>query len=167
MVRVVVERKIRCTPEAFLALVLDAERYAEVDAKLGRIDWVRREGDVVDFQFRSRLPGVFGPSPRIVSRMRLTPGKRVDVAYAPVPQNRLIRRFSTFAASFVCEPTSDGTRVIRTIEMRFTALLRWYLDPILRRTLPPDIESEIDGAKKLLEQADTAGDGRFGPGIRR
>lgn len=161
MVLVVVEREIRCTPEAFLALVLDAEGYAGVDAKLGRIDWVRRDGNVVDFQFRSRLPGVSGPSPRVVSRMRLTPGKRVDVEYAPPPWNRFVRRVSTFSASFVCEPAGNGTRVIRTIEMRFAPLLRWYVEPILRRTLPPDVESEIAGAKELLERA--GGRGTRGP----
>jgi hypothetical protein len=153
MVRVVVERGVRCAPDDFLALVMDAERYAEVDAKLGRIDWVRRDGDVVDFQFRSRLPGVFGPGPRVVSRMRLIPGKRVDVQYAPPPRNRLVRRISTFAASFECEPTTDGTRVIRTIEMRFAPFLRWYLEPILDKTLRPDVEKEIDGAKELLERS--------------
>jgi hypothetical protein len=152
MVRVVVERDVRCAPDDFLALVMDAERYAGVDAKLGRIDWVRRDGDVVDFRFRSRLPGVFGPGAKVVSRMRLTPGKRVDVEYAPLPQNRLVRRLSTFAASFVCEPIAGGTRVIRTIEMAFIPALRWYVEPILRRTLPPDVESEIDGAKELLER---------------
>jgi hypothetical protein len=152
MVRVMVQREIQCTPDDFLALVMDAERYAEVDAKLGRIDWVRRDGDVVDFQFRSRLPGMVGPEPTVVSRMRLTPGERVDVEYAPPPHNRLVRRISDFSASFVCEPTTDGTRVTRTIEMRFVPPLRWFVEPILRKTLPPDIENEVDGAKELLER---------------
>jgi Polyketide cyclase / dehydrase and lipid transport len=153
MVRVTVERTVRCAPEEFLALVMDAERYAEVDAKLGRIDWVRREGDVVDFRFRSQLPGVVGPTPKVVSRMRLTPGKRVDVEYAPPPWNRLLRRVSTFAASFVCEQATGGTRVIRTIEFGFAPFLRWFVEPILRRTLRPDVEREVQGAKDLLERS--------------
>ena len=99
MARVTVERTVRCTPEEFLALVMDAERYAQIDDKLGRIDWVRRDGDITQFKFRSRLPGLPGPAPKVVSRMRLTPGERVDIEYAPPPHNRLVRRLSTFAAS--------------------------------------------------------------------
>lgn len=152
MVRAMVERIVRCAPEEFLALVMDAERYAEVDDKLGRIDWVRREGDVTEFRFRSRLPGIPGPGPKIVSRMRLTPGERVDVEYAPLPQNRVPRRISTFAASFVCAPVAEGTRVIRTIEIGFVPVIGLLVEPILRRTLQPDVEREIKGAKELLER---------------
>jgi hypothetical protein len=152
MATVTVERIVRCTPDQFLALVMDAERYATVDDKLGTIDWVRREGDVTEFRFRSRLPGVPGPGPKVVSRMTLTPGSRVDVAYAPLPQNRFTRRVSTFSASFVCTPVADGTLVTRTIDMRFIPPVGLLLEPLLRRTLPPDVEREIQGAKVLLEQ---------------
>jgi hypothetical protein len=162
MIRVTVERTVRCRPEEFLALVMDPERYARVDDKLGRIDWVRREGDVTEFRFRSRLPGLPGPAPKVVSRMRLTPGERVDVAYAPPPHNRLVRRVSSFAASFVCTPVDGGTRVARTIAIGFPPLLRPLVEPILRRTLRPDVEREVQGAKDLLERAHRAG-GAEGP----
>ncbi|RBM17997.1 hypothetical protein DI005_20380 [Prauserella sp. PE36] len=152
MARVTVERTVRCTPEEFLALVMDAERYAQIDDKLGRIDWVRRDGDITQFKFRSRLPGLPGPAPKVVSRMRLTPGERVDIEYAPPPHNRLVRRLSTFAASFVCEPAEDGTKVTRSIEIGFPPALRWLTEPLLRRALRPDVEREIDGAKELLER---------------
>ncbi|MCP2166828.1 SRPBCC family protein [Goodfellowiella coeruleoviolacea] len=152
MTRVTVEQIVQCTPDEFLALVMDAERYALVDDKLGRIDWVRRSGDVTDFQFRSRLPGIPGPAPKVVSRMRLTPGVRVDVRYAPLPHNRFVRRVSTFAASFVCEPVAGGTRVVRTIEIGFAPVLRWLAEPLLRRALPADVEREVLGAKNLLER---------------
>lgn len=152
MVRVTVEQTVRCTPDDFLALVMDAERYAQVDDKLGRIDWVRREDDVTEFGFRSRLPGLPGPALKVVSRMVLTPGERVDIAYAPLPQNRLVRRVSTFAASFVCAPVNGGTRVTRTIEFGFVPVIGWLVEPILRRTLRPDVEREVRGAKELLER---------------
>ncbi|MBO8191933.1 SRPBCC family protein [Streptomyces oryzae] len=154
MIRVTVEQTVRCTPDAFLGLVMDPERYARVDAKLGHIDWVRREENVTEFKFRSRLPGLPGPAPKVVSRMELTPGEAVHVRYAPPPHNGLVRRVSSFAASFVCTPEGDVTRVVRTIEMGFPPGLRLLVEPVLRRTLRPDMEREVLGAKALMEGAE-------------
>src|SRR4051812_5612764 len=109
MVEVTVEETVSCTADAFLELVMDPRRYAEVDRKLGRIDWVHRDGDVTEFRFRSALPGL-GPGPKIVSRMTLTPGERVDVRLPDRPENRLARRFSTFEACFACGPAGGGGR---------------------------------------------------------
>ena len=152
MVEVTVEETVSCTPEEFLALVMDPRRYAEIDRKLGRIDWVRREGDVTEFRFRSALPGIPGPGPKIVSRMTLTPGERVDVRLPDRPENRFARRVSTFEACFSCVPEGAGIRVTRRIAVGFAAPLRWLVEPILRRTLPPDVEDEVRGAKRLLER---------------
>jgi hypothetical protein len=152
MVRETVEQTIRCTPEKFLDLVMDPERYATFDRKLAAVGWVKRDGNVTQFEFRSRLPGVPGPAPKVVSQMTLTPGRRVDIQLAPVPANKLNRRISAFSASFVCTPAEGGTAVSRTIEMDFTPVLSWMLEPILRRTLRPDLEQELKGAKALLEQ---------------
>ncbi len=151
MVEVTVAETVSCPPEAFLALVMDPRRYAEVDRKLGPIDWVRREGDVTEFRFRSRLPGL-GPGPKIVSRMTLTPGERVDVVLPDRPENRLARRVSTFEASFSCVPVDGGIRVTRRVAFGFTAPLRLLLEPVLRRTLRADVEDEIRGAKAVLER---------------
>ncbi|WP_216212447.1 SRPBCC family protein [Amycolatopsis aidingensis] len=155
MVHVTVEQTVQCTPEEFLALVLDAERYAEVDDKLGRIDWVRRRDNVTEFRFRSYLPGIPGPGPKVVSRMTLTPGERVDIEYAPPPHNRLVRGISRFRASFTCAPAPEGTKVTRTIEFTFKRPLNYLLDPLLKRTLKPDVEQEIQKAKQALEQRES------------
>jgi hypothetical protein len=151
MVEVTVEETMSCTPEAFLSLVMDPHRYAEVDRKLGRIDWVRADGDVTEFRFRSVLPGL-GPGPKIVSRMTLTPGRRVDVRLPDRPENRLARRFSTFEAHFECVPVDGGIRVRRRIAFGFGAPLRWLVEPVLRRRLPADVEAEVKGAKRLVER---------------
>ncbi|MDS0139383.1 MULTISPECIES: SRPBCC family protein [unclassified Amycolatopsis] len=151
MVEVTVEEFVSCSPDAFLALVMDPRRYAEIDRKLGPIDWVRREGDVTEFRFRSALPGL-GPGPKVVSRMTLTPGQRVDVQLPDRPENRLARRFSTFEAHFECVPAEGGIRVRRRIAFGFAAPLRWLVEPVLRRRLRADVEQEVDGAKRLLER---------------
>ncbi|WP_067972813.1 SRPBCC family protein [Nocardiopsis trehalosi] len=153
MVSVTVRETIRCTPDEFLGLVMDPGRYALIDAKLGPIDWVRRDGDTTDFRFASRLPGLPGPGPRVVSRMVLTPGVRVDASYAPLPANRLVRRFSTFRASFACTPVDGGVRVERMIELGFPSVAGRPLEALLRRTLRPDVLREVRGAKALLEGA--------------
>jgi hypothetical protein len=152
MVEVIVEETVSCTAQAFLALVMDPRRYAEIDHKLGPIDWVRRHGDVTEFLFRSALPGLPGPGPKIVSRMTLTPGVRVDVQLPDLPENRLARRVSTFSASFSCVPVPGGIRVTRTIACGFKGPVRWLVEPILRRTLPADVREEVRGAKRLLER---------------
>jgi hypothetical protein len=95
----------------------------------GRIDWVRREGDVTEFRFRSALPGL-GAGPEIVSRMTLTPGERVDVRLPDRPENRLARR----------------------IAFGFAAPLRPLLEPLVRRKLRADVEAEVRGAKRLLKR---------------
>jgi hypothetical protein len=151
MVEVTVEETVSCSPEAFLDLVMDPRRYAEIDRKLGRIDWVRREGNVTEFRFRSALPGL-GPGPKVVSRMTLTPGVRVDVRLPDRRENRLVRRISTFQASFECVPSDGGIRVRRRIAFGFAAPLRLLVEPVLRRKLPADVEAEVRGAKRLLER---------------
>ncbi|MFI7637502.1 SRPBCC family protein [Nonomuraea sp. NPDC049400] len=156
MVQVIVEETIRCTPEEYLEFVMDADRYAEIDDKIGPIDWVHRIDNLVEFKFRPVLPGIPGPAPRLVSQMRLTPGRRVDVRYAPLPRNRLNHRLSRFSASFEAKATADGvSKVTRMISIEFAPLLRWLLEPILRRRLPADVRKEVYGAKQRLESTGT------------
>jgi hypothetical protein len=130
---------------------MDIEQYAEVDDKIRPIYWSRRTGNVLEFQFRPKLPGLPIPAPKLVQRVELTPGKRVDVTNAPFPYNKIGNRMSSFRASFVCEPTDGATVVTRTIEMRFPAPIRWLVEPILSRRLQAAVDDEINRAKQILE----------------
>ena len=143
MATAVTTRILGCPAEAFLAFVLDVERYREVDDKIGPIDWVRTEGLVTEFRFRPTIPGL-PPVPKVVSRMRLTPGQRIDIDYSPLPQNRLARRISTFAASFECAPDEGRIRVTRTISIGLPRLFRVLEGPLLQRRLQRSIERELD-----------------------
>ena len=136
-------RWLPCDVDSFLAFVLDVHRYREVDDKLGRIDWVRSEGDVTEFRFRPTLPGL-PPAPKSVSRMRLTPGERIDIDYAPRPHNRLARLLSDFSASFTCEPDGVGIRVTRRLCLALRPPSRWLLDGYLQRRLQRSVERELD-----------------------
>jgi hypothetical protein len=153
MVRAQTTRTIQCTPDEFLALVMDIERYAEVDDKIRPIYWSRRTGNVLEFRFRPKLPGLPIPSPKLVQRVELTPGKRVDIANAPLPDNKIGNRMSSFTASFVCEAIDGATVVTRTIDLTLPAPMRWFVEPILRRRLQAAVDDEIDRAKARLESS--------------
>lgn len=132
---------------------MDIERYAEVDDKIRPISWSRRSGNVVEFQFRPKLPGLPIPAPKLVQRVELTPGERVDVSNAPPPHNKIGNRMSKFRASFVCEPRDGATVVTRTIDMTFPAPVRWVVEPLLKARLQTAVDDEIDRAKRRLESS--------------
>jgi polyketide cyclase/dehydrase/lipid transport protein len=151
VVKVALEETIACSPEEYLDFVMDVERYRQVDDKLGRILWTRRQGDVLQFKFLPKLPGFRLPPVGTVSSMRLVPGARIDVELAPLPHNALSRGMSTFRASFSCAPVDGGVRVRRTISFDFNPLVRWIFEPVLRRTLPTSVERELRLSKTALE----------------
>jgi hypothetical protein len=130
---------------------MDIEQYADVDDKIRPVYWSSRTGNVLEFQFRPKLPSLPIPTPKLVQRVELTPGKRVDVTNAPFPHNKIGNRMSTFRASFVCEPHDDATVVTRTIEMTFPAPIRWLVGPIIGRRLQAAVDDEMDRTKQRLE----------------
>jgi hypothetical protein len=148
---------IRCSAAELLEFVMDIEAYTAIDEKIGPIDWARRRGDVADFVFTPRLPGIPIPVPKVLQYAHLTPGKPVDIGFAPPPANRLAHLSSRFHASFVATPMPEGTKFTRTFSLTFGPPLGWLVEPILARTLPADIEGELAGAKRCLEALHTPG----------
>jgi Polyketide cyclase / dehydrase and lipid transport len=151
MVKVEEKESIRCSPEKFLDFVMDVERYIDVDDKIERIVWVRREDNLTEFKFQPRMPGMRMPEPPAISQLRLTPGERIDIALAPWPQNKFNHRIARFRASFACEPAGDRTTVTRVVSFQFIPLVRWFFEPILRRNLPASVRRELRLAKEVLE----------------
>lgn len=147
MLSVQVVETIACSADDILEFVMDAEAYQLVDKKIRPVRWMRRDGNVTEFEFTSRVGGV--PAP-VVSRMTLTPGHRVDIALAPPPANRVTRWASEFDASFVCTPAPEGTTVTRTLTFRFRPYLR-LMERVLRRSMTDDVREEIRLAKAHLE----------------
>jgi hypothetical protein len=62
-----------------------------------------------------------------------------------------------FNASFVCEAVPEGTRVTRTMSAELHPTVRWLVEPILRRNLPENIETEVAQAKRYIEDAEQSG----------
>ncbi|MGV0742837.1 SRPBCC family protein [Mycolicibacterium sp. XJ870] len=154
MVRAQATTSIQCKPDELLELVMDIERYAEVDDKIRPVYWSRRSGNVVEFRFRPKFPGLPLRAPKLAQRVELTPGRRIDITNAALPHNKIGNRMSDFVASFVCEPIDDATVVTRTVEITFRAPLRWLMDLFLRRRLQASVDDELARAKDLLESAD-------------
>jgi hypothetical protein len=149
MIQVRVVETIGCTPGDLLEFVMDIERYAEVDRKIHPVTWARRDGNLLEFECRPKVAGV--PQPKVVQRVRLTPGERIDITLSPPPRNRLQHAIARFEASFECAEAEGGTRVTRTLTFRITPPLRWLLEPLLRRRLPAEVREEIQLAKRHLE----------------
>ncbi|MFI0153877.1 hypothetical protein [Streptomyces lydicus] len=70
----------------------------------------------------------------------------------PAPANRLSRRLCDFEASFVCTPTGDGTRLVRTLTFHFAPCLSRLAEPLLRRRLTAEVAAEVALAKAHLER---------------
>jgi hypothetical protein len=140
---------IRTSADEYLAFVLDVERYRQVDDKLGRIDWVRTEGYVTEFRFRPKVP-LMPWSPKVVSRMTLTPGQRIDVRYAPKPHNRLAHAVSSFSAFFDVERADEGVRVTRSVTISLPRLLRPIERLTLGRRLQASVERELALTRDVL-----------------
>lgn len=149
MTRVQVQETIRASPDEILGLVMDIERYAEVDDKIRPVLWARREGNRVEFACRPKLAGL--RQPKIVQFIELTPGRRADIGLLPKPHNRIAHAMARFKASFECEPADGGTRVTRTLQFTFSPAVRWLMEPLLRRRLEGDVQDEIRLAKRYLE----------------
>lgn len=148
--RVQVIADVAASPEKVLDLVMDIERYAEVDAKIRPILWSRREGNRLEFACRPKLFGL--RQPKVVQFAQLTPGRRIEIGLLPKPHNRLAHAMAGFGASFECVADGGGSRVTRTVEFTFAPALRW-LEPFLRGRLERDVQEEIRLAKQWLESA--------------
>jgi hypothetical protein len=151
MFEVVVEETMNCTADEFLEFVMDVHRYAEVDDKIGSIDWARREGDLTEFKFRPVLPGIPGPAPKMVMWVRKIPGKRIEMSLAPLPHNKLNHRLiKKFDSVFEVEPVADGVLVRSVNTFAIAPFARWLMEPILRGKLPNNIAAEMERARVYL-----------------
>jgi hypothetical protein len=136
---------IACSPRQVLELVLDVERYRLADRKVGRVHWVRRDGNHGQVKHNGRLLGL--PTPPIVLAFTLTPWSRLDfeIVTAPWP-------LRGFQGVFTCEETAHGTRVMHR-ECFTLHPLAGLLDPLFGAWLARDTPREVTRIRRLLEHA--------------
>src|SRR5438874_11195042 len=87
---------IRRLPKDILEFVLDVDRYRQADLKIGRVHYVKREGNVGEVRHDGRLLGIKAPA--AVLAFTLTPYSRLQFRGIKVPWP--LRGFDGF---FTCE----------------------------------------------------------------
>lgn len=138
---------INRSPHDIAEFVLDLRRYSEVDAKLGDIHWVRRDGNTVTFRFQPVLLGLSGPA--TTQRVVLADdGSRINISGEPAWTDKIAR----FSAFFRFDEADGGTWVTRHVQFDFAKLLSPVLDPVFSKWLARDVREELAGAKRVLER---------------
>jgi hypothetical protein len=100
----------------------------------------------VTFRFRPRLLGL--PGPPTTQRVVLADdGRTIRIGGIPSALDRV----ASFAASFTFDERDGGTWVTRRVEFTFAKPVAAVLDPLFGRWLQRDVDSELAGAKRLLE----------------
>ena len=135
---------IRRSLKDILEFVLDVDRYRQADLKIGRVHYVKREGNVGEVRHDGRLFGIKAPA--VVLQFTLTPYSRLEFRGIKMPWP--VRGFDGL---FTCEETPEGTVVVhrecfifgRTTGHLFRLVLGWWL----KRDTP----AEVLRMKALLE----------------
>jgi len=136
---------IRRSPAEILEFVLDVDRYRQADLKIGRVHYVKREGNVGEVRHDGRLMGI--KAPPVTLGYTLTPYSRLEFRGLKVPWP--LRGFEGF---FTCAETPQGTVVLHRecfifgwfLGRLFSVLLGWWV----RRDTP----AEVLRMKRLLER---------------
>jgi hypothetical protein len=135
---------IACSPRAVLEFVLDVERYRLADRKIGRVHWMRRDGDHGQVKHDGRLLGL--PFPPMVLAFTLTSWSRLDFRMVTAPWP-----LTGFEGFFTCEPTVQGTRVVHRERFAVHPLIG-LLDPLFGAWLARDTPREVIRIKRILER---------------
>jgi hypothetical protein len=136
-------QEIDATAEDVLGLVMDVDRYRQVDHKIRRVRRLERHGDEVVTSMWTRVRGVPAPA---TQHMRLTPRERIDVTNEPSWRDRLVE----FHGEFICLPAPAGVRVTHRYSFNFKGAGRLF-EPLLHSWLERDIEAEVTRMRTLLE----------------
>jgi hypothetical protein len=135
---------VGASPAEVFAFVLDLNRYRGADHKIGAVGPMTRAGNSGTVSFSGRIKGLPGPAgtyPFTMTESRLVIGAAIA---GPA------RWFLDFEGTFDCEVTPAGTRVVHREVFNFKRPWRLLVEPLLRRWLETDIESEMVRFKELV-----------------
>ena len=135
---------IRRLPKDILEFVLDVDRYRQADLKIGRVHYVKREGNVGEVRHDGRLLGIKAPA--AVLAFTLTPYSRLQFHGIKVPWP--LRGFDGF---FTCEETPEGTVVVHRECFIFGQISGHLFQMGLGWWLRRDTPAEVLRMKGLLE----------------
>jgi hypothetical protein len=139
---------IDCEPDDVFEFVLDLDRYRGADHKIGRVVYVRRDGNRGTSRFWGRLRWGL-PGPPGTYAFELDPGKRLTFTSA----GGLLGLLLDFHGLFECQPNPDGPGILvrHREQFDFRGPVRFLLDPLLRRWLEADTVEEMQRVKQMLE----------------
>lgn len=137
---------IRCDPADVLDFVLDVDRYRQADHKVGRLRYMRRQGNKGQVRHGGRFLGL--PAPAATLSFELTPSSRLDFRGVSMPWP-----LCGFHGSFTCEPTAEGTQVTHKECFIFGPISGRVFRTICGQWLVRDTQAEVLRMKHLLEAA--------------
>jgi len=123
---------------------LDVDQYRLADHKIGRVYYVRRDGNRGEVRHVGKLVGI--PGPAVVLGFTLTPYSRLDFRSVRVPWP--VRGFE---GSFTCEETSSGTHVVHRECFIFGPIAGRIFKALFGSWLKRDTPAEVMRMKRLLE----------------
>jgi len=135
---------IRRDPREVMEFVLDVERYRQADHKIGRVHWIRGDGNTGEVRHGGRFMGI--PAPAVTLGFELTPFSRLDFKGVSTPWP--LRGFDGF---FSCEKTMEGTRVTHRECLIFGPVMGRILKPLIAPWLSGDTPAEVKRIKSILE----------------
>lgn len=128
------------SPQEVLELVLDVDRYRELDDKIVEVGIVTGPDQAgrgsVELTGRLR----FGPALPDVHDFVLERWSRLTFTGAPRQPGRLVFEVT---GTFVCEPTTTGTEVTHSYTFSFRLPFRW-LEAVHRTWLQDELDVEME-----------------------
>ena len=147
------------TPQEVLELVLDLERYRQVDSKIVAVGAMAGPDDEGHGRVRLWTRLKWTPPVPDVQLFELERWSRLTFTGAPGQPSRLVLGFT---GTVECRPTTDGTLVTHSYGLTFRGPFR-ILETVHRRWLQRDLEEEMQRMSNILSPAAPSGN----PVIRR
>jgi ligand-binding SRPBCC domain-containing protein len=141
---------IRSDPSEVMEFVLDVNRYRKADHKIGRVRYVRREGNRGQVRHGGRFLGV--PAPAATLSFELTPFSHLDFRGVSMPWP-----LRGFHGSFTCRRTRGGAQVVHEECFIFGPVSGWMFQALFGRWLTNDTQAEVMRMKVLLEAGRAVG----------
>ncbi len=135
-----------------LEFVLDVNQYRRADLKVGRVHWIRRDGNTGLVRHGGRFMGL--PAPPATLSFKLTPYSRLDFRGEEMPWP--LRGFDGF---FTCDPTPEGTRVTHRECFLLGPIIGPAIKALLGGWLASDTAAEVERIKGILEGSSNAAGG--------
>ena len=127
-----------------LEFVLDVDRYRRADLKIGRVHWMRRDGNTGLVRHGGRLVGL--PAPAVTLSFELTPYSRLDFR-----GEEMLWPLRGFDGFFACEESPEGTLVAHRECFVLGPLVGPGFRLLFGRWLSRDTPAEVLRMKRILE----------------